>query len=103
MLVLPMLYQPLNSVKHVARRGGCHDCVIWPNVESPCQSRHGCLANYGEHLMNTAIRDTLRIGCGAGQSDDRIPPAVELARHGELDYLVFECLAERTIGRETLT
>ena len=53
--------------------------------------------------MNTATRDSLRIGCGAGQSDDRIPPAVELARHGELDYLVFECLAERTIGRETLS
>lgn len=46
---------------------------------------------------------SIRIGCGAGQSDDRIPPAVELARHGELDYLVFECLAERTIGRETLS
>ena len=53
--------------------------------------------------MNPPTRDTIRIGCGAGQSDDRIPPAVELARHGELDYLVFECLAERTIGRETLT
>ena len=53
--------------------------------------------------MNTSTRDTLRIGCGAGQSDDRIPPAVELAKRGELDYLVFECLAERTIGRETLT
>jgi len=45
----------------------------------------------------------IRIGCGAGQSDDRIPPAVELALHGNLDYLVFECLAERTIGRETQT
>ena len=53
--------------------------------------------------MSPPTRDTLRIGCGAGQSDDRIPPAVELAKHGELDYLVFECLAERTIGRETLT
>ena len=46
---------------------------------------------------------TIRIGCGAGQSDDRVPPAVELAKHGALDYLVFECLAERTIGRETLS
>jgi hypothetical protein len=53
--------------------------------------------------MSSFTRDTLRIGCGAGQSDDRIPPAVEVAKHGELDYLVFECLAERTIGRETLT
>lgn len=46
---------------------------------------------------------TIRIGCGAGQSDDRVPPAVDLAEHGDLDYLVFECLAERTIGRETQT
>jgi len=40
----------------------------------------------------------LRIGCGAGFSGDRIDPAVELAEHGDLDYLVFECLAERTIA-----
>ena len=31
-------------------------------------------------------------------SGDRIEPAVELAERGELDYLVFECLAERTIA-----
>ncbi|KTC49055.1 ABC transporter substrate-binding protein [Pseudomonas fluorescens ABAC62] len=41
---------------------------------------------------------TLRIGAGAGYSGDRIEPAVELAAHGDLDYLVFECLAERTIA-----
>jgi len=41
---------------------------------------------------------TIRIGAGAGYSGDRIPPAVELAEKGELDYLVFECLAERTIA-----
>ncbi|WP_311971206.1 acyclic terpene utilization AtuA family protein [Pseudomonas baltica] len=40
----------------------------------------------------------LRIGSGAGYSGDRIEPAVELAAKGELDYLVFECLAERTIA-----
>jgi hypothetical protein len=40
----------------------------------------------------------IRIGAGAGYSGDRIPPAVELAEKGELDYLVFECLAERTIA-----
>lgn len=45
----------------------------------------------------------LRIGAGASFADDRIQPAVELAKHGELDYLVFECLAERTIARENLT
>ena len=45
-----------------------------------------------------APRQSLRIGAGAGYSGDRIPPAVELAEKGELDYLVFECLAERTIA-----
>lgn len=41
---------------------------------------------------------TIRIGCGAGYSGDRIEPAIELATSGELHYLVFECLAERTIA-----
>lgn len=41
---------------------------------------------------------TLRIGSGAGFADDRVDPAVELAEHGRLDHLVFECLAERTIA-----
>ncbi|MEW1830707.1 acyclic terpene utilization AtuA family protein [Streptomyces sp. NPDC088196] len=43
-------------------------------------------------------RRRIRIGCGAGFADDRIDPAVELAEHGRLDYLVFECLAERTVA-----
>ncbi|HBK05308.1 MAG TPA: DUF1446 domain-containing protein [Acetobacteraceae bacterium] len=47
-------------------------------------------------------RDKIRIGCGAGFSDDRIPPGVEIVERGELDYLAMECLAERTIARETL-
>ncbi|ROL72075.1 ABC transporter substrate-binding protein [Pseudomonas chlororaphis] len=41
---------------------------------------------------------TIRIGAGAGYSGDRIEPAIELAAQGDLDYLVFECLAERTIA-----
>jgi hypothetical protein len=41
---------------------------------------------------------TVRIGAGAGFSGDRIEPALELVEHGELDYLGFECLAERTIA-----
>jgi Acyclic terpene utilisation family protein AtuA len=44
----------------------------------------------------------IRIGAGAGFSDDRIDPAVVLAEQGNLDYLVFECLAERTIALATL-
>ncbi|KZY33449.1 ABC transporter substrate-binding protein, partial [Roseovarius sp. HI0049] len=41
---------------------------------------------------------TVRIGAGAGFSGDRIEPAVDLAERGALDFLVFECLAERTIA-----
>lgn len=41
---------------------------------------------------------TVRLGGGAGYSGDRIEPAVELAEQGDLDYLIFECLAERTIA-----
>lgn len=41
---------------------------------------------------------TVRIGSGAGYSGDRIDPAVELAQKGDVSYLVFECLAERTIA-----
>ena len=40
----------------------------------------------------------IRIGSGAGYSGDRIEPAVELAAKGDIQYLVFECLAERTIA-----
>src|SRR6201988_2131590 len=41
---------------------------------------------------------TIRIGSGAVYSGDRIEPAVELAEKGEIDYLVFECLGERTVA-----
>lgn len=41
---------------------------------------------------------TIRIGAGAGFQGDRIEPAVDLAERGALDYLVFECLGERTIA-----
>jgi hypothetical protein len=44
------------------------------------------------------VKTSIRIGCGAGYAGDRIEPAVELAEEGRLDYLVFECLAERTIA-----
>src|SRR5271156_4515771 len=41
---------------------------------------------------------TIRIGSGAGYSGDRIEPAVELAERGGIQYLVFECLGERTVA-----
>jgi hypothetical protein len=47
-------------------------------------------------------KTSIRVGCGAGFSDDRIDPAQEMAERGSVDYLVFECLAERTIARENL-
>ena len=47
--------------------------------------------------------DLVRIGVGSGSADERIEPAVQLLKDEPLDYLVCECLAERTIARETLT
>ncbi|EPX75567.1 acyclic terpene utilization AtuA family protein [Salipiger mucosus] len=44
----------------------------------------------------------VRIGAGAGYSGDRIEPAEDLARRGALDFLVFECLAERTVAQAQL-
>ena len=41
---------------------------------------------------------TVRVGAGSGFSGDRIDPAELLARHGGLDYLIFECLGERTVA-----
>src|SRR3984885_4822176 len=48
-------------------------------------------------------KHTVRVGSGAGTSDARLVPAVELAERGDIDYLVFECLAERTVSRENLS
>src|SRR5471032_2365386 len=47
--------------------------------------------------------NAVRVGSGAGTSDDRMVPALELAERGDIDYLVFECLAERTVSRENLS
>lgn len=60
----------------------------------------------GNELRNAAQRHAasafagkvVRLGAGSGFSGDRIEPAAALARSGAIDYLVFECLAERTIG-----
>ena len=40
----------------------------------------------------------LRLGCGAGFSSDRLEPAIDLAKKGRLDYLVFETIGERTLA-----
>ncbi|GAB2551571.1 acyclic terpene utilization AtuA family protein [Spirosoma aerophilum] len=44
------------------------------------------------------MKPSIRIGCGAGFSGDRLEPALILVQQGKLDYLVLECLAERTIA-----
>ena len=44
------------------------------------------------------MRSSLRLGGGAGFAGDRLDAPVHLAEHGALDYLVLECLAERTIA-----
>ena len=40
----------------------------------------------------------VRVGVGAGFSGDRLDAALPLVERGEIGYLVFECLAERTIA-----
>jgi len=54
------------------------------------------LIPWHEHVK--AVLRSIRIGSGAGYSGDRIEPAVELADKGEIQYLVFECLGERTVA-----
>jgi hypothetical protein len=44
------------------------------------------------------MRESLRVGAGAGFSGDRLEPAVVLAQRGGVDYLVLECLGERTVA-----
>ncbi len=44
----------------------------------------------------------IRIGSGAGYGGDRIEPAIDLMQNGKLDYMIFECLAERTIALANL-
>lgn len=41
---------------------------------------------------------SVRIGAGAGYAGDRIRPALDLIERGQLGYIIFECLAERTIA-----
>jgi len=40
----------------------------------------------------------IRIGSGAGYAEDRLEPAIDLMKQGNIDYIIFECLAERTIA-----
>lgn len=41
---------------------------------------------------------SIRIGSGAGFSNDSIEPGIKLLENGNLDYFCLECLAERTVA-----
>jgi hypothetical protein len=59
---------------------------------SPGQTWTGS-GKHGYHGLRQGVpmaRDKIRIGCGAGFADDRIPPGVDIVEHGELDYLAME-------------
>src|SRR4029077_17081984 len=49
-------------------------------------------------LEKSKVSKTVRIGCGAGFQGDRFEPALVLAERGALDYLMLECLGERTVA-----
>ncbi|HJO68790.1 MAG TPA: acyclic terpene utilization AtuA family protein, partial [Rhodospirillales bacterium] len=44
------------------------------------------------------MSEVVRVGGGAGYLDDRIEGAVELLERGELDYVMLDYLAERTLA-----
>lgn len=41
---------------------------------------------------------SLRLGTGSGFSADRLDPACHLIAEGNLDYIIFECVGERTLA-----
>jgi len=41
---------------------------------------------------------SLSIGCGSAYANDRLQPAFDLARSGRVQYMGFDCLAERTLA-----
>lgn len=66
----------------------------WTRFEGPAEGAPGDAA-----LLREALRGRrVRIGSGAGYAGDRLEPALELLEKGNLDYLIFECLAERTVA-----
>jgi len=45
-----------------------------------------------------SVKEVIRVGCGSAYADDDLRPAFELAEKGNLDYICFDCLAERTLA-----
>ena len=52
----------------------------------------------GEQLPAAGAAPVMRLGSGAGFAADRLEPAVRLIARGSLDWIGFECLAERTLA-----
>lgn len=50
------------------------------------------------HRTERSGRTKLVVGCGAGFASDRLDAAVELVERVALDWLVLECLGERTLA-----
>jgi hypothetical protein len=48
--------------------------------------------------VKKVMKSKLRIGSGSAYAEDDLIPAVELAEKGELDYICFDSLAERTLA-----
>src|SRR5665647_3992801 len=70
---------------------GFHKLVYaphWTTAPKAAQAQLITIAGARNRLMKS--RETIRVGAGAGTSDDRMVPALELAERGDIDYLVFE-------------
>src|SRR4051794_12242892 len=70
-------------------RGPSPGCGAGGTAAMPCGE---------ETVWGRTSMDTIRLGCGAGFFADRLGPAIDLAQRGALDYLVFECIGERTMA-----
>ena len=42
-------------------------------------------------------KSCIRLGAGSAYENDRLEAALELAQSGEIDYLIFDCLSEKTL------
>ena len=69
-----------------------------PEREADTEKRFCPMAAGQAEKEYTPAGRTIRIGSGAGYAGDRLDAAVELMEKGNLDYIIFECLAERTIA-----
>ncbi|MGV9867430.1 acyclic terpene utilization AtuA family protein [Rhodococcus koreensis] len=57
------------------------------------------MATLTERRQDQRKTRTARVGCGSGYALDRLEPAIEVAASGEVDYIAFDTLAERTLAQ----